>query len=59
MPEAPPAPSALTRNLLLGYFAFQILFPLRGLLLPNPLDYTTIGNRFAWRVKPTPATSRK
>ena len=43
--------SVLTRNLLLGYFAFQLLFPLRGFFLPNPLDYTTIGNRFAWRVK--------
>jgi vitamin K-dependent gamma-carboxylase len=36
---------------LIGYFAFQLLFPLRGLFLPNALDYTTIGNRFAWRVK--------
>lgn len=41
----------LTKNLLLGYFAFQVLFPFRGFFLPNPMDYTTIGNRFAWRVK--------
>jgi len=33
------------------YFTFQLLFPLRGLFLPNDLDYTTIGNRFSWRVK--------
>jgi hypothetical protein len=33
------------------YFAFQVLFPLRGYLLPNDHDYTTIGNRFSWRVK--------
>jgi vitamin K-dependent gamma-carboxylase len=36
---------------LICYFIFQLLFPLRGYLLPNALDYTTIGNRFAWRVK--------
>jgi vitamin K-dependent gamma-carboxylase len=36
---------------LLIYFAFQLLFPLRGYFLPNPMDYTTIGNRFAWRMK--------
>lgn len=33
------------------WFGFHILFPLRFLVLPNPVDYTTIGNRFAWRVK--------
>ncbi len=36
---------------LIAYFTFQGLFPLRGLFLPNDLDYTTIGNRFSWRVK--------
>jgi vitamin K-dependent gamma-carboxylase len=36
---------------LICYFSFQLLFPLRGYFLPNALDYTTIGNRFAWRVK--------
>ncbi|MCC6460172.1 MAG: HTTM domain-containing protein [Saprospiraceae bacterium] len=46
-----PATKNITAVLLLGYFAFQVLFPLRGFFLPNPLDYTTIGNRFAWRVK--------
>lgn len=33
------------------WFGFHVLFPLRFLVLPNPVDYTTIGNRFAWRVK--------
>lgn len=33
------------------YFAFQLLFPFRGHFLPNDLDYTTIGNRFSWRMK--------
>lgn len=46
-----PAVSKRIRWLLLGYFTFQVLFPLRGFFLPNPLDYTTIGNRFSWRVK--------
>jgi len=34
-----------------GYFGIQLLFPLRGFFLPNDLDWTTIGNRFSWRVK--------
>jgi vitamin K-dependent gamma-carboxylase len=34
-----------------AYFVFQLLFPLRGFFLPNDLDWTTIGNRFSWRVK--------
>ena len=42
---------ALLRNVLIGYFVFQLLFPLRGYFLPNQLDYTTIGNRFSWRMK--------
>lgn len=33
------------------YFLFQLLFPFRGHFLPNPLDWTTIGNRFSWRMK--------
>jgi len=40
-----------TLSFLALYFTFQLLFPLRGLFLPNDLDYTTIGNRFSWRVK--------
>jgi len=41
----------LTRYFLCGYFVFQLLFPFRGHFLPNPLDWTTIGNRFSWRMK--------
>jgi hypothetical protein len=33
------------------YFVFQLVFPFRGHFLPNPLDWTTIGNRFSWRMK--------
>jgi hypothetical protein len=51
-----PAPVCLPANrwvkrILFGYFIVQLLFPFRGFFLPNPLDYTTIGNRFAWRMK--------
>lgn len=54
MPQ--PAPVCLPANrwvkrILFGYFIVQLLFPFRGFFLPNPLDYTTIGNRFAWRMK--------
>jgi len=48
---AQPIIGKFTRAFLILYFAFQLLFPLRGLFLPNDLDYTTIGNRFSWRVK--------
>jgi vitamin K-dependent gamma-carboxylase len=33
------------------WFSFHILFPLRFIVLPNMVDFTTIGNRFSWRVK--------
>jgi hypothetical protein len=46
-----PPTSTLARNFLVAYFIFQLLFPLRGFFLPNQLDYTTIGNRFSWRMK--------
>jgi vitamin K-dependent gamma-carboxylase len=36
---------------LMCYFIFQLLFPFRGYFLPNKLDYSTIGNRFSWRMK--------
>ena len=39
------------KYLLIPYFTFQLLFPLRGHFLPNALDWTTIGNRFSWRMK--------
>lgn len=48
---AQPVIGKFTLGFLILYFIFQLLFPLRGLFLPNDLDYTTIGNRFAWRVK--------
>jgi hypothetical protein len=46
----PPTP-VWVKNTLIGYFIFQLLFPFRGFFLPNQLDYTTIGNRFSWRMK--------
>ena len=46
-----PQASVFLRYTLIGYFVFQLLFPLRGFFLPNQLDYTTIGNRFSWRMK--------
>ncbi len=48
---ATPVIGKITLTFLIAYFTFQLLFPLRGLFLPNDLDYTTIGNRFSWRVK--------
>jgi len=51
LPVVAPMPGALVRNLFVAYFAFQILFPFRGFVLPNQMDWTTIGNRFSWRVK--------
>ena len=36
---------------LLLFVAFQLLFPLRGFFLPNDMDWTTVGNRFSWRMK--------
>jgi hypothetical protein len=33
------------------YFVVQLLYPFRGHFLPNQLDWTTIGNRFSWRMK--------
>lgn len=44
-------PSFAFRYALVPYFIFQLLFPFRGHFLPNDLDWTTIGNRFSWRMK--------
>ncbi len=41
---------------LAAYLTFQLLFPLRWMLLPGDVDWTTIGQRFSWRMK---ATSRE
>lgn len=48
---ASPSPSPALKWGLITYFIFQLLFPFRGFFLPNALDYTTIGNRFSWRMK--------
>lgn len=44
-------PSFAFAYILVPYFVFQLLFPFRGHFLPNDLDWTTIGNRFSWRMK--------
>lgn len=36
---------------LVPFMIFQLVFPFRGFFLPNPMDWTTIGNRFSWRMK--------
>ena len=38
-------------KLMVGFVVFQLLFPFRGLFLPNPVNWTMIANRFAWRMK--------
>lgn len=38
-------------NFLIGYFIFQLLFPFRGFFLPNNMDWTSVANRFSWRMK--------
>ena len=43
--------SFVYKYVLVPYFVFQLLFPFRGHFLPNDLDWTTIGNRFSWRMK--------
>ncbi len=51
--EAAPVPviPVWVKNVLLGYFAFQLLFPFRGFFLPNPMDWTYVGRNFSWRMK--------
>ncbi len=53
MVDAPAAKrhSAWIYGFLVAYFTFQLLFPFRGHFFPNDLDWTTIGNRFSWRMK--------
>jgi vitamin K-dependent gamma-carboxylase len=46
-----PLPAVWVKNLFIAYFIFQLLFPFRGFFLPNQMDWTTIANRFSWRVK--------
>ena len=47
----PVRPKLYLTPILTGYFIFQLLFPLRGYFLPNDMDWTSIGNRFSWRMK--------
>ncbi len=50
-------PTTLQRSvanvLIVCYLAFQLLFPLRWMVLPGHVDWTTIGQRFSWRMKIT------
>lgn len=39
------------KSVMAAYVLFQLLMPFRGFFLPNDLDWTTIGNRFSWRMK--------
>jgi hypothetical protein len=38
-------------KVLIVFFAFQFLFPFRGYFLPNDVDWTSIAQRFSWRMK--------
>jgi len=40
-----------TSKALAIYFIFQFLFPFRGFFLPNSMDWTSVANRFSWRMK--------
>lgn len=54
-PAAPaplvPQTGILTRNILIAYFCFQLVFPFRGFFLPNAMDWTGIAKHFSWRMK--------
>jgi len=39
------------KKLMVAHIVFQLLFPFRGLFLPNPVNWTMIANRFSWRMK--------
>lgn len=41
----------IVNYVMIPYFIVQLVFPFRGHFLPNQLDWTTIGNRFSWRMK--------
>jgi hypothetical protein len=47
---APSLPRWPLRPLLVGFFAIQILLPLRHLAYPGPVLWTEEGFRFSWRV---------
>lgn len=44
-------PAGWVGKLTIAIVVFQLLFPFRGLLLPNPMDWTSVANRFSWRMK--------
>ncbi len=50
-------PATLTRShnlilaLIMGYFAFQILIPLRHFLYPGDVNWTEEGHKFAWHMR--------
>ncbi|PQB03941.1 HTTM domain-containing protein [Aureitalea marina] len=45
-----PSGSSWKKKLIIGFFAFQLLFPWRYLLYPGELFWTEEGYRFSWRV---------
>lgn len=52
--EAKPAllvAPSWVKQLIYAFAIFQLLFPFRGLFLPNPVNWTMITNRFSWRMK--------
>lgn len=49
----PPGRWPLVRVLLGSYLVFQLLFPLRWIFLPGNVDWSSIGQRFSWRMKST------
>jgi hypothetical protein len=50
LPEATTIKSNALNYLLIGYIAFQLLFPWRYLLYPGNLFWTEEGYRYSWRV---------
>lgn len=49
--DAVAATPVWIKRLLIGYFVFQFLFPFRGFLLPNDMDWTGVAKNFSWRMK--------
>ncbi|NNC83518.1 MAG: HTTM domain-containing protein, partial [Flavobacteriales bacterium] len=51
IPQATQSSLPAFPKVLILFFCFQLLFPLRYILLPHDKDWTGIGQRFAWRMK--------
>ncbi len=47
----PPGRWVPVRVLAGSYLVFQLIFPLRWLFLPGNVDWTSVGQRFSWRMK--------